>query len=144
VEFNFVPVDGAGDMYSDLLGGHTDAMVEEFGPAQDLYEDDEIKPLAVFSEERLEDFPDLPTSEEMGWDLFDGNERGFIIKDGTDPDIVEKLEEAMKKAYESEDYQQYEKENYLDLRDGWMDSEEYEERLEESIGEFEEIVPELD
>lgn len=144
IDINFVPMEGAGEMQAGVVGDHLDAMVEEFGPADSLYQDGSIKPLVVFNEERLDDFPDLPTTEELGWDLTGGNERGFIIKRDTDPEIVEVLEKAMKNIYESEDYKEYEENNFLHLREGWLDSEDYEKRLEESIEEFSEVIEELE
>ncbi|MFK4997111.1 hypothetical protein ACI2OX_04495 [Bacillus sp. N9] len=69
-------------MHAGVIGGHLDAMVDEFGPTKALYEDGSIKPLVVFNEERLEQFPDLPTTVEKGWNLVDGNERGFYVKRG--------------------------------------------------------------
>ncbi|WP_404455069.1 tripartite tricarboxylate transporter substrate binding protein [Oceanobacillus kapialis] len=143
VELNFIPQNGSGEMHAGVIGGHLDAMFDEFGPTQSLYEEGDIKPLVVFSEERLEDFPDVPTTVENGWDLTDGNERGFMIKSETDPEIIAALEDAMKQAYETDSYQEYEENNYLHLREGWMNSEEYTTRLEESITKFEEILAEL-
>lgn len=144
IDVNFVPMEGAGEMHSGVVGDHLDAMVEEFGPADPLYQDDSIKPLVVFNEERLDDFPDLPTTDEMGWDLTGGNERGFIVKSDTDEEIIQVLEDTMKNIYESEDYKEYEEKNFLHLREGWLDSEEYEEKLEESIEEFSEVIDELE
>lgn len=143
VELNFIPQNGSGEMHAGVIGGHLDGMFDEFGPTQSLYEEGDIKPLVVFSEERLEDFPDLPTTVENGWDLVDGNERGFMIKSDTDPEIIAALEDAMRQAYETDSYQEYEENNYLHLREGWMDSEEYTARLEENIAKFEEILAEL-
>lgn len=143
LDLNFVPMEGSGDMHSGVLGGHLEAMVDEFGPTKSLAEDGSIIPLVVFSEERLKDFPDLPTTVELGWDLIDGNERGFYIKKDSDPEIVKVLEAAMKKAYESEAYQKYEEDNYLHLREGWLNSEEFTKRTEELIEKYTAIMEKL-
>ncbi|MCF6410742.1 tripartite tricarboxylate transporter substrate binding protein [Pseudalkalibacillus salsuginis] len=143
VELSFVPMEGSGEMHSGVIGGHLDAMVDEFGPTKALYEDGSIKPLVVFAEERLEQFPDLPTTVEKGWDITDGNERGFYIKKGTDPEIIKILEGAMKKAYDSEEYQKLEEESYLHLREGWLNSKEFTTRTEELIEKYKAVMEEL-
>ncbi|GAA0342546.1 tripartite tricarboxylate transporter substrate binding protein [Oceanobacillus sp. FSL W7-1293] len=143
IDLNFVPMEGAGEMHAGVLGGHLDAMVDEFGPTKSLADDGSIIPLAVFSEERIDEFPDVPTTVELGWDLTDGNERAFYVKRDTDPEIIEILESAMEEAYESEDYKKYEEDNYLHLRDGWLNSDDFEERTEELIEKYEVIMSEL-
>jgi tripartite-type tricarboxylate transporter receptor subunit TctC len=143
LELSFVPMAGAGEMHASVIGGHLDAMVDEFGPTKALYEDDSIKPLVVFAENRLEQFPDLPTTVEKGWDLTDGNERGFYVKQGTDPEIIKILEDAMKKAYDSEEYKKHEEENYLHLREGWLNSKDFKARTEKLIEKYKVIMEEL-
>ncbi|UAL48020.1 tripartite tricarboxylate transporter substrate binding protein [Sutcliffiella horikoshii] len=143
VELSFVPMQGAGEMHAGVIGGHLDAMVDEFGPTKGLYDDGSIKPLVVFAEERLEEFPDLVTTVENGWDLTDGNERGFYIKKGTDPEIIKVLEDAMQKAYNSEEYQKFEEESYLHLREGWLNSEEFTARTEELIEKYKVVMEKL-
>ncbi|MEH7237171.1 tripartite tricarboxylate transporter substrate binding protein [Bacillus sp. JJ1562] len=143
VDLNFVPMEGSGEMHAGVLGGHLEAMVDEFGPTKSLADDGSIIPLVVFAEERLEAFPDVPTTVELGWDLTDGNERGFYIKADTDPEIIKILEEAMKKAYETESYQKYEEDNYLHLREGWLNSADFTKRTEELIEKYKVIMDEL-
>lgn len=143
LDLSFIAMEGSGDMHAGLIGGHLDAMVDEFGPTKSLYDDGSIEPLVVFAEERLEEFPDLPTTVENGWDLTDGNERGFYIKSDTDPEIISALEKAMKEVYDSEDYKAYEEENYLHLREGWMNSEDFTQRTEELIEKYTEVAEQL-
>lgn len=143
VDLNFVPMEGSGEMHAGVLGGHLEAMVDEFGPTKSLSDDGAIVPLVVFSEERLEEFPDVPTTVELGWDLIDGNERGFYIKKDVDPEIINALEEAMKKVYDSEEYKKYEKDNYLHLREGWLSSEDFTKRTEELIEKYTVIMEKL-
>jgi putative tricarboxylic transport membrane protein len=143
VKFSFVPMEGSGEMHAGVVGGHLDAMVDEFGPTKALYDDGSIKPLVVFAEKRLDQFPDLPTTVEKGWNLTDGNERGFYIKKGTDSEIIKILEDAMKKAYDSEEYQRYEEESYLHLREGWLNSEEFTARTEELIEKYKAVMEKL-
>ncbi|MDA6082913.1 hypothetical protein OSJ97_25580, partial [Escherichia coli] len=43
----------------------------------------------------------------------------------TPPEIISALEKALEEAKNRPDYKEYEKANYLHLRDGWLNSEEY-------------------
>jgi putative tricarboxylic transport membrane protein len=144
VEMNYIPAEGAGNMHSDLLGGHIDVILEEVGPTASYIEDGEFVPLVFFAEERLEDFPDVPTTVEKGWDLTDGVERYLMIHADAPQEIVDLLEEAAKNAMESEEYQEYAANSYLDLRDGWMGSEEFTAKLEEDIEIYEQIIAEIE
>lgn len=143
VDLNFIPMEGSGEMHAGVLGGHIEAMVDEFGPTKALAEDGSIVPLIVFAEERLAEYPDVPTTVELGWNLTDGNERGFYIRKDADPEIIKVLEEAMKKAYDTEEYQKYAEENYLHLREGWLNSEDFTKRTEELIGKYKVIMEKL-
>lgn len=143
IDVSFVPMKGGGEMQAGVIGGHLDAMVDEFGPSKALYEDKSIKPLVVFAEKRLAEFPDLPTTVEKGWKLTDGNERGFYVKKGTDPKIIKMLEDAMKKVYDSEEYKKYEKDSYLHLREGWLNSEDFTARTKDLIEKYKGVMTEL-
>ncbi|MBT2217974.1 tripartite tricarboxylate transporter substrate binding protein [Virgibacillus dakarensis] len=144
VEMNYIPAEGAGNMHSDLLGGHVDVILEEVGPTISYIEEGEFVPLVFFAEERLEDFPDVPTTVEKGWDLTDGVERYLMIHADAPQKIVDLLEESAKKAMETEEYQEYAKNSYLDLRDGWMGSEDFTKKLEKDIEKYKEIIAEIE
>lgn len=143
-EMNYIPMEGAGQMHSDLLGGHIDVILEEVGPTVSYIEEGEFVPLLFFAEDRLTDFEDVPTSVEKGWDLTDGVERYLMIHADAPKEVVRKLEDAAKKAMETEEYKEYAKNSYLDLRDGWMGSEEFTEKLREDIEMYKEILSELE
>ena len=140
----YVPFDGAGDMHSALLGGHVEALLEEIGPTIDYVESGKMKPILFFAEERLADFPETPTTVEKGWDdLIQGVERGVGIRKDVPEGIIQKLEDALKQVYDSEEYQQFEEQRYLHLREGWLNAADYRKRLEEDIALYQEIIEQL-
>lgn len=143
VEMTYVPAEGAGPMHSSLLGGHVDVMLEEIGPTLSYIEKGDIVPLVIFAEERLEDFPDIPTTVEKGWDLTTGVERCLMINADASSEIVDKLEESAKKAIETEEYQEYEEKSNLHYRDGWMGSDEFTEKLKKDIQRYRESAEEV-
>lgn len=143
VEMTYVPMEGAGPMHSNLLGGHIDVMLEEIGPTISYIEEGNIVPLVAFTDESLEDFPDIPTTVEKGWDLTTGVERYLMIHADAPSEVVEILEESAKKAYESEKYQEYEESALLHYREGWMGSEEFTEKLKKDIKRYREVAKEV-
>lgn len=136
----YVPFEGAGDMHAALLGGHIEAMIEEPGPTLSQIEAGEIEPILFFAEERIDEFPDVPTSVEKGWEITYGVERGFYIRKDTPQEIVDTLEAAVKRAYDSDEYKEYERNAFLHLREGWLSSEEYTEKMKRDIEVFSEII----
>lgn len=143
VEMNYVPEEGAGSMHSDILGGNIDVMLEEVGPVVSYIEKGDLVPLVFFAESRLEDFPDTPTTVEKGWDLTDGIERYLMIRADAPQPIIDLLEVSAMKAMQTEDYQEYAANSYLNLRDGWMGSKQFTEKMKNDIEKYKEIVAEL-
>lgn len=115
-----VPYNSAGQCHAALLGGHIDAMFEEFGPTIALLEKGDLKPLIVFKEDRVKQFADVPAAPEFGWDITMGRWRGIGARAGTPPDRIEYLHQIFKKAMGHSLYKSMEKTRLLDLRPGYM------------------------
>jgi tripartite-type tricarboxylate transporter receptor subunit TctC len=144
IQVNYVPYSETGKMQADVLGGHIDAMLDEFPPSIELIEAKELRPLVVFAEKRLDNFPDLPTTVELGWDVTDGMLRGVIIKSGTPDDILDLLENAMSEAYHTERYQEFADGRMLNLKDAFAGADEYNAIIKERVEEYKEIYEQLD
>lgn len=140
IEFNYVPFEDAGEMHAALLGGHIDAMFEEFGPTIGLLQEGRINAVLAFTEEKLEDFPDVPVSGEMGWEVYEGQSRGILAPAGTPQEVIDILQEAFSAAAENEEYKQYEKDSMLHLRKGWLDSEGFTENLSNAIETYKDVL----
>lgn len=136
VDLNYTPYEETGMFQSDLVGGHIDVIIDELGPSIGLYEGGEIEPILVFAQERLKDFPDIPTTAEVEIDVTNGMSRGFVVKNDVPEEIKEKLAEAIEEAVSSDRYKKFAKEEYLDLKEGWLDAKEYNELLEREVEEF--------
>lgn len=125
VDLNYTPYEETGMFQSDLVGGHIDVIIDELGASIGLLEGGEIEPILVFASERLEDFPDVPTTVEKGLDVTNGMDRGFVIKSDVPEEIKEILQKAFEEVAASERYQEFAKSEYLDLKDGWLDADDY-------------------
>ncbi len=103
---NFVPVhfDGAAESRSSVLGGHVDVLVANLGEILSLYHDGDIEVLGVAAQERSSFMEDVPTLAEQGVEVYQESSRGFLAPAGTDPEVVQILEEALEKAINNEEH----------------------------------------
>src|SRR5699024_5333146 len=72
VSANWTPYESTGDAVTGLLGGHIDVANSNPGQVSQYVESGDLKILAVNADERLEDFPDVPTMQELGYDVDTG------------------------------------------------------------------------
>ena len=96
VRFNHIPFSGGGPSVTALLGGHVNAVSVSPPEGISHVQAGKLKILALFSEKRLEMFPDVPTVKEQGIDFAMGMWRGLIAPKGTPPDVIKKLHDAFK------------------------------------------------
>ncbi len=105
VKFNHVPHKGGGPTIVAAVGGHIDAC--NLSPPEGVpqIQAGQLRCLAVFSEERLKDFPDILTAKEQGIDFVMGQWRGLAVPKGTSPDRVKVLHDAFKATMDDPDFQ---------------------------------------
>ncbi|WP_231566414.1 Bug family tripartite tricarboxylate transporter substrate binding protein [Litchfieldella xinjiangensis] len=142
LDINFIPYDEEGSVSANVMGGNIDGMFGEISSTLSYMESGEMMPILVFAEERLENFPDIPTTVEHGWDLTDGNERGIFVNADTPEAILAKIESSLKEVYDSDAYQEYEERVNLHYREGWLGSEEYRLQLEENLENYKRLLEE--
>jgi putative tricarboxylic transport membrane protein len=125
MDVKLVPFDRAGKQHAALLGRHLDVILEEPGPISELLKAGKMKPVLVFAEERIEDFADVPTVKELGPEAYLGVWRGIVVKKGTPKPIVDYLHAIFKKSVDSGFYKKYERSEYLHLRPGYLNPEDF-------------------
>lgn len=92
IEMQYVPFDGAAPSVQAFLGGDTEVIL---GNSSDLFKyQDDMKILAIGSEETFDPLPDVPTFKEEGYDMTAGIDRGVGVPPGTDSETIEILEKA--------------------------------------------------
>ena len=104
IKLNSVPFPGTVDAVTSVVGGHSDTSIPKVSEAISALEADQIVILASFTEERLPDFPDVPTMRELGLDLLHSSSRGVAVPKGTPQEIIDFLHDSLKKATEEPDY----------------------------------------
>ncbi len=98
VKFNHVPHAGGGPTVTAAVAGQVDVIT--VGPPEGVPQlaSGQLRCLGVFSDQRLEKFPDYPTAKELGIPFSMGQWRGLAVPKGTDPRKIKVLHDAFKAA----------------------------------------------
>lgn len=105
--FGFVPFDGGGEQLAALLGGHIDAHISEVSEVKAQLDAERVRVIAVATEERLAEMPEVPTLKEKGWDVVLPKFRGVVVKKGTPDEVVEYLISTFQKVIQTPLFQTY-------------------------------------
>lgn len=97
-QYKFVPYGSAGAMATDLLAQKVDAVPLNISEAAGQIKEGNFVPLLVLSKTRLKDYPRVPAAGEKGWDVTASTTRGYVVRAGTPPDRVARLQQDMAKA----------------------------------------------
>jgi tripartite-type tricarboxylate transporter receptor subunit TctC len=97
VEFRHVQVGGGAKRFPSVVAMHTDFAI--FGALEFIkWADAALEPIVMFSEERLDQLPDVPTAKEQGVDVVARANRIWLAPKGTPPEVVEHLTTALRTA----------------------------------------------
>lgn len=103
-----VPFQAPAERYASPIGGHTSAIYEEPGDVAQFIKAGQLLPVVVFDTERHAEFPDVPTSAELGIDISGlDNFRTLSVAAGTPDDIVSRLEGAIVDMVGSAEWQEF-------------------------------------
>jgi tripartite-type tricarboxylate transporter receptor subunit TctC len=107
IQFNLVPFAGIALTMPALLGRHVMAAstAADFAGYAEQAKQGKLRLLAVMGDERMEEYPSVPTLKELGYPYM-VFQSWFVISGPKhiDKSVSKKLEEAFKKALESPDY----------------------------------------
>jgi tripartite-type tricarboxylate transporter receptor subunit TctC len=121
VKFTQVPYKGWGPSLAALAGGHVDSMFVAIGPAKAMIKAGKIRPIAIAAEKRHPNYPDIPTMKEGGVDIVMPFWESIVVPAGTPPEVIAKLNDAIKKSFENPAIQKKIKDSGLDI--SYMDTE---------------------
>ena len=99
-----VHTNGTADSKTNLLGGHTDALVGGLSEVVSLVRDGRVRLLGITSETRNEFFPDVPTFKERGVNAVYDVLRGFYCGKDVPQEIVNILSEAIYKVCQDPEF----------------------------------------
>ncbi|MBT6612098.1 MAG: tripartite tricarboxylate transporter substrate binding protein [Deltaproteobacteria bacterium] len=78
----YIPYEAGGKAMAGLLSGETQILSTGFGEALALARAGEVRIIAVTSEKRLPEAPDVPSLKELGYNVTFANWRGFFAPPG--------------------------------------------------------------
>ncbi|MDE0111614.1 MAG: tripartite tricarboxylate transporter substrate-binding protein [Albidovulum sp.] len=98
----YIGVDGGADAITQTIGGHTQAMTGDISEVVGFLKAGEIRVLAVFADERVPGFEDIPTAREQGIDVVAGNWRGLYVPKGISDEDYMKWSNALQAVADSD------------------------------------------
>lgn len=96
LKWKYVSYEGTNPRMTALLGGHID-LGESNLTQIDKARGGQLRFLAVASDERLPEVPDVPTLKELGINVTYAVNRGFLVPKGTPEEALRRLEAAFEK-----------------------------------------------
>jgi tripartite-type tricarboxylate transporter receptor subunit TctC len=114
IDITAVPFAGANEAKTALLGGHVTAIglnVGEYSTA----DQNSLKAIGQFAEERSVLAPDLLTAKEQGFDIIQSSERGLATRCDVPEDVRTKLSDAVNQALASPEFLEQAKQQALPL-----------------------------
>lgn len=116
-----VPYPGGARAVTDLTGKQVDAAVLKPSETKTQVDAGLVKPIAVFSSERLPFLPNVPTFKEKGFDAFPYgpiSQMSYVVAPaGLPAPVREKLTTAFRKAIQSEQYRSFATQNGFSVND---------------------------
>jgi tripartite-type tricarboxylate transporter receptor subunit TctC len=96
--------DGGGELLISVLNGTVSLGIGEIQELSAQLEAGEVRIITTYTEERLDDFADVPTAKEQGIDLVVNKFRGIAGPKGLPEDIAAKWEAAIQGVLEDENF----------------------------------------
>lgn len=113
LNMKYVPFKGGGRVAKELAGKHCDSTVNNPSEQLGFYEAGTTRPIAAFTPERLELFPDAPTFNELGKDFVYFMQRSIVGGPGMSAEAEEYYRNVFQQVFDSEDWQTYKKKKSL-------------------------------
>ena len=107
IKFKVVPFGSGAQMVQALMAGKIDATLPNVSEAANQVADGSFRALAVMAENRLKDYPDVPTTVEKGIKAKWSTTRGYAVLASTPQPIIDQISKAMVKAMKHEVFASY-------------------------------------
>lgn len=138
IEGNEVPFDSGAPALTAVMGGQVDVATVQVGEAMPQIEGGTVEPIVIFSEERNQHLEDVPTAQEEGYDIPVAQYRAVAMPQGAPDEVRQTLIEGLEEIVATEEYQQFNEENYLTPEE--VSGEEVEELWTELTAQYEQSV----
>jgi tripartite-type tricarboxylate transporter receptor subunit TctC len=108
-----VPFDSGSPALTAVLGDQVQVATVQLGEAKPQIDAGEVVPVVVFSEERNEFLPEVPTAVESGYDAPVAQYRAVAAPNGTPQEVKDRLVEAFDAAVATDAYREFNEQNLL-------------------------------
>lgn len=113
IQLNYIVFQSGGEANAALLGGSVDFASPNPSEAAQLIQAGRLRPIAMFSPERLEKWPNVPTAREQGFDVTLEQHRGVVAAGGLTKDQSLFWQGAMVKLFQTAEFKKYMSDNGL-------------------------------
>ena len=140
LKFKYVSYDGLAPRMNALLGGHinlTDSNLTQKGKVEAGL----LRFIAIASEKRDPESPEVPTLKELGMNIVYEVVRGILVPKGTPAPVRAKLEEGCTTATKEPSFQKYSQEGLL--TDAYLGPKEFQAALDKQSAEVGALVDQL-
>jgi tripartite-type tricarboxylate transporter receptor subunit TctC len=102
-QFNHIPYKGGAPALQDTLGGQVDALADSSSWAPHV-KSGKLRLLATWGAKRTQDFPDVPTLRDSGFDVVVDAPNGVAAPKGLEPAVEKRLRDAFRVAAASAEF----------------------------------------
>jgi tripartite-type tricarboxylate transporter receptor subunit TctC len=142
IQLVHVPANGGAEMVPALLGGHVDFMSGSSANWMGLLEAGQVRLLATYGSKRAVRLPQIPTLQELGYDVVERNAHTLIGPKGMPEPIVKKIYDAFKKAKDDPAYRTLLKN--LDMESLEMTQAESQKQVQSDFARYAKVLEKLD
>ena len=144
LDMKYVPFKGGGRVAKELAGKHADSTVNNPSEQLGFYEAGDTVPIAAFTPERLEVFPNAPTFKELGEEFVYFMQRSVVGAPGMSAEAEAFYRRVFAQIYASDEWQGYMKKKSLyggfltgsRLKEYWAREKAIHEQMLKEIGEI--------
>jgi tripartite-type tricarboxylate transporter receptor subunit TctC len=142
VEMTHVPYKGGGQAITDLVGGQVPAAVLGLAPVIGQYRSGNVRILAITSEKRNAELPDVPTLKELGYrDIVLTQWVGLVAPKKTPPEIIARLSDEIGKILAKPEIAHKLADSGLDVRP--MPAAQYDAFLAKTVDQWQQLISKL-
>ncbi len=100
----YIGLDGGGDAITQAIGGHVQAVTGDMSEVVGFLKSGDVRVLAVFTDDRIPGFDDIPTAKEQGIDVVAVNWRGLYVPKGISEEAYQKWSDALAAVGKSDEW----------------------------------------
>jgi putative tricarboxylic transport membrane protein len=135
LEVAYIAYDAGGEALSGLLSGETQVLSTGLGEALSQQNAGTVRILATTADERIPEAPDVPTLQELGYNVSFANWRGFFGAPGLSDERADAYAQMLEEMYDTEAWEEVRQRNgWVNLYQPRAEFVEFLEQQEEEVG----------